>query len=56
VWSRVREDGMVAEVLVPLPEGSRICALQSKPGNAPLRAGDKVTVMFKAFSVIVHLE
>ncbi|MDR2850480.1 MAG: TOBE domain-containing protein [Desulfovibrio sp.] len=53
---RVREDGMVAEVLVALPEGSRICALQSKPGNAPLRAGDKVTVMFKAFSVIVHLE
>jgi molybdate transport system regulatory protein len=58
VVERVREDGMVEEVLVSLPEGSQVCALQSKSGQnaASLRAGDKVVVMFKAFSVILNLE
>ena len=45
-------------VLAALPEGSQICALQSKgpATGAPLRAGDKITVLFKAFSVILSLD
>ena len=58
VVERVREDGMVMEILAALPEGSQICALQSKnpDTNAPLRAGDTITVSFKAFSVILSLD
>lgn len=58
VVERVREDGMVMEILAALPEGSQICALQSKgpATGAPLRAGDKITVLFKAFSVILSLD
>lgn len=55
---RVREDDMVAEILAALPEGSQVCALQSaQPGSASRpRAGDKVRIMFKAFSVILSLD
>ena len=55
---RVREDDMVAEVLVALAEGSLVCALLCKgPENpATLSPGQKVTVFFKAFSVILNLD
>lgn len=58
VVERVREDGMVMEILAALPEGSQICALQSKnpDTNASLRVGDTITVSFKAFSVILSLD
>lgn len=55
---RVREDPMVAEVLVALPEGSQVCALLSRGPESPagLSAGQQVTVLFKAFSVILSLD
>ena len=55
---RVREDDMVAEILVALPEGSLVCALRNRSAENPvsLTAGQKVTVFFKAFSVILNLD
>lgn len=55
---RVREDDMVAEILAALPEGSQVCALQSarRDSGLRLRAGDKVRILFKAFSVILSLD
>lgn len=58
VVERVREDQMVAEVLVALPEGSLVCAIQSGGQNPAcgLKAGQKATVLFKSFSVILNLD
>ena len=58
VVERVREDEMVAEILVALPEGSLVCALRNRSAENPvsLTAGQKVTVFFKAFSVILNLD
>ncbi|GHU90791.1 hypothetical protein AGMMS49925_04080 [Deltaproteobacteria bacterium] len=55
---QVREDATAREVLVALSEGSQVCALLSKgpSEDKPLRAGDTVTVLFKAFSVILSLD
>lgn len=49
---------MVAEILVALPEGSLVCALRNRSAENPvsLTAGQKVTVFFKAFSVILNLD
>lgn len=58
VVERVREDQTVAEVLVALPEGSLVCAIQSGGPDAScgLKAGQKATVLFKSFSVILNLD
>ncbi len=58
VVERVREDQVVAEVLVALAEGSLVCAIQSGGLNAccGLKAGQKATVLFKSFSVILNLD
>lgn len=54
IIERIRTDDLTMEILAALPEGSQICALQTK-GLAQIRAGDKVSVSFKAFSVILSL-
>lgn len=58
VVEKVREDQMVAEVVVALPEGSLVCAIQSccLESSAALKAGQKATVLFKSFSVILNLD
>ena len=58
IVERIREDGMVAEVLVALPEGMMICALCGKGTELPrgLAQGQTVTAYFKSFSVILTLE
>lgn len=58
VVERVREDQTVAEVLVALPEGSLVCAIQSggPDSSCGLKAGQKATVLFKSFSVILNLD
>jgi molybdate transport system regulatory protein len=58
VVERVREDDVVAEILVALSDGSQICALHSRSVENPveLQAGQKVTVFFKALSVILNLD
>lgn len=63
VVEQVRSDEVVTEILASLPDGSQICALQTAPAmisqdggpGASLAAGDRVTVCFKAFSVILGL-
>ncbi len=53
----VRRSDLVCEVLVDLPEGSRVCALVTT-GNADalaLAPGEAVTALFKAFAVILAL-
>lgn len=58
VVERVREDDMVAEILVALGEGSQVCALRNRGPENPinLTAGQTVTVFFKAFSVILTVD
>ena len=58
VVERVREDEMVAEILVALSEGSQVCALRNRGPENPVNiaAGQTVTVFFKAFSVILTLD
>ncbi len=58
VVERVREDEMVAEILVALGEGSQVCALRNRGPENPinLAAGQTVTVFFKAFSVILTVD
>lgn len=58
VVERVREDELAAEILVALPDGSQVCVLHGKNREEPLNLspGQKVTVFFKAFSVILNLE
>ena len=58
VVERVREDELAAEILVALPDGSQVCALHGKNREEPLNLtpGQKVTVFFKAFSVILNLD
>jgi molybdate transport system regulatory protein len=55
---RVREDEIVAEILVALSEGSQVCALRNRGPEDPVNiaAGETVTVFFKAFSVILTLD
>ena len=58
VIEKVREDQMVAEVVVALPEGSLVCAIQSccLESSDAFKAGQKATVLFKSFSVILNLD
>ncbi|MDD4702343.1 MAG: TOBE domain-containing protein [Desulfovibrio sp.] len=58
VVERIRDDSMVAEVVIALPEGSLVCAIQScgQDSSPALKAGQKVTVLFKSFSVILNLD
>ena len=58
VVERVREDDMVAEILVALSEGSQVCALRTRGPENPVNlvAGQTVTVFFKAFSVILTVD
>ena len=58
VVERVREDDMVAEILVALGEGSQVCALRNRGPENPINlvAGQTVTVFFKAFSVILTVD
>ena len=58
VVERVREDGMVMEILAALPEGSQILrpAKQRSGHRRAAARGDKITVLFKAFSVILSLD
>lgn len=58
VVERVREDDMVAEILVALSEGSQVCALRNRGPENPINlvAGQTVTVFFKAFSVILTVD
>ncbi|MBQ7609241.1 MAG: TOBE domain-containing protein [Desulfovibrionaceae bacterium] len=51
---QVRKDDFVTEVLVELEEGSQVCALcDNASSSEALSEGQKVTVYFKAFSVIL---
>lgn len=53
--SRVRQDGMFAEILVELADGSQACALHVC-GERPVPAeGSAVWIIFKALSVILTL-
>ena len=58
VVERVREDEMVAEILVALSEGSQVCALRNRGPENPINlvAGQTVTVFFKSFSVILTVD
>ena len=53
---RVRQDEMLAEILVNLPDGSQACALHVR-GESPIPpVGSSVWVIFKALSVILTLD
>lgn len=58
VIEKVREDQMVAEVVVALAEGSLVCAIQSccLESSGAFKVGQKATVLFKSFSVILNLD
>lgn len=64
VVEQIRNDDVVTEILASLPDGSLICALQTASvqlatgggqTSESLAPGDRVTVCFKAFSVILGL-
>lgn len=53
---RVRQDEMLAEILVNLPDGSQACALHVR-GESPIPpVSSSVWVIFKALSVILTLD
>ena len=56
--AQVRRSDIATEVLVDLPEGSRVCALitTDSADTLDLQVGGQVLVSFKAFSVILTLE
>lgn len=57
VVARVQDGGVAAEVVVDLPEGTTLCALVSGAclRELGLAKGVPVTVLFKAFSVILNV-
>jgi len=57
VVARVHDGGVAAEVVVDLPEGTTLCALVSGAcvRELALAEGVPVTVLFKAFSVILNV-
>ena len=56
--TRVKKSDIACEVLVDLDEGSKACALVTLESveNLGLKPGKPITVMFKAFSVILNVE
>lgn len=55
---KVNEGVISAEVVVELPDGTRICSLVTDESvkNLDLKVGDEICTMFKAFSVILNVE
>lgn len=57
IVSRLTDGGVAAEVIVDLPEGTSMCALVTSAcvRELDLAVGRPVTVLFKAFSVILNV-
>lgn len=55
---KINEGQIAAEVVVELPDGTKVCALVTDESvkSLSLKVGDELFVMFKAFSVILNVD